>query len=94
MHWPVSEIYERNKSDAEFHRFNANLNCPVTELVSLVPGLQITTSAAEGDANDFASGVFKLQALAFTESQFFSVAWSIGRQEADAEKPRLQCSPK
>ena len=73
--------------NAEFHRLDFNLDCPVNPNLTLAPGFQVTISNAQGDANDFAAGAFKLQALTYLEKQLFSATVSIGRQEANAVDP-------
>lgn len=81
---PLRAMLNRN---AEFHRLNVNMNFPISQGVIIIPSLQITTSDAQGDANDFAEGTFILQSLYITETHFFSAALRIGRKESRVENP-------
>lgn len=73
--------------NADFHRFNLNINCPINQHVMLIPSLQVTTSDAQGDANDFAEGVFRLQSLYMKDKHSFSATLGIGRKESNVENP-------
>jgi hypothetical protein len=82
-----SQLRAMLNRNAEFHRLNVNMNCPVNQGLILIPGLQVTTSDAQGEANDFAEGVFNLQSLYITEKHFFSATLGIGRKESKVENP-------
>lgn len=73
--------------NADFHRLSVNINCHINQHVILIPSLHVTTSDAQGDANDFAEGVFKLQALYIREKHFLSATLGIGRKESNVESP-------
>lgn len=73
--------------NADFHRFNVSINCPINQSVILIPSFQVTTSDAEGDANDFAEGVFKLQSLYIKDKHLLSATFGIGRKESSVDNP-------
>lgn len=73
--------------NGEFHRFNINMSFTVGQSIIIIPGLQITASEAQGDANDFAEGTLILQSIYLTERHFFSTALRIGRKESRVENP-------
>lgn len=73
--------------NANFHHFNLNLHCPINPSFILRPSFQINSSDAQGDANDFAEGVFKLQSLYIKEKHVFSATFGIGRKESSVDNP-------
>lgn len=73
--------------DAESHRFSVNMNCPISENIILIPGVQVTTSDAQGNANDFAEGKFTLHSIYTIKKHFFSATLGIGRQESEFANP-------
>ncbi|WP_430458121.1 DUF2860 family protein [Rheinheimera sp.] len=84
LNQPQRSMLNRN---AEFHRFNVNMNFTVGDGVFFVPGLQITTSEAQGDANDFAEGTLILQSLYIKERHFLSASMRVGKKESSLENP-------
>lgn len=82
-----ASMREMLNRDADFHRFNVNMQFPIGENFMFSPGIQVTTSEAKGDANDFSEGTLIMQSTYFSRSHVLSATFRIGRMESRVKNP-------